>query len=83
MDMVRFCPQPRLWGLSVLGTQLRVYTCNVANRRVTPPADARPNVNLSLPPDFLAGAWNVDIMSQEGFGRMREIVGVIMANVRN
>ena len=70
------CPLPRLWGLSLLGTSLRVYCGTVATRTVEPAFVPRP-----LPPDFLEGpgAWNIDILSPKGFKTMKKIIADIHA----
>ena len=33
------------------------------------------------PRDFLAGSWSMDILSQEGFDKMKEIVNDILVSV--
>jgi len=79
------CPTPRLWGLSLLGTSLRVYNIyfDVAtqNTMITPTFKARPSRSHALNHDFLEDGWNVDILSQEGFETMKEIVAGIFAGV--
>ncbi|KAF6753129.1 hypothetical protein DFP72DRAFT_1011162 [Ephemerocybe angulata] len=69
------CPLPHLWGLSLLGTSLRVYCGDVATGVIEPVSEDPPS---PLPPDFLEGAWDIDILSQEGFWKMKEIVGDIV-----
>ncbi|KAF9018085.1 hypothetical protein BDZ89DRAFT_1074220 [Hymenopellis radicata] len=71
------CPLPRLWGLSLLGTSLRVYRGDVATSNINP-AFNRPSGRM--PQDFLEGAWNIDIRSQEGFDKMKEIMADIFEN---
>ena len=80
-SMLTDCPLPRLWGLSLLGTSLRVYCGDVAANDVEPVSENRPNPLRLLPRNFLEGAWNIDILSQEGFDKMKEIVGDITGNV--
>jgi len=77
------CPIPRLWGLNLLGTWLRVYCGDVHSGAVQPEFEYRPSHDHTIPRDFLAGAWSMDILSQEGFARMQEIVGDILASVDN
>ncbi|KAM6491925.1 hypothetical protein JOM56_012563 [Amanita muscaria] len=80
-SMLRNCPLPRLWGLSLLGTSLRVYAGEVATGELEPAFVGRPSPsNRILPYDFLEGGWNlnIDILSQEGFNKMKEIVGEII-----
>lgn len=78
--MLANCPLPRLWGLSLLGTSLRVYVGDVATGKIEPAFTDRPNSTLDLPGDLLEGAWNIDILSQDGFDTMKEIVGDIIGN---
>lgn len=72
-------PIPRLWGLSLLGTSLRVYCGETASGDVTPAFSDRPT--RVLPRNFLEGAWNIDILSQEGFAKMKEILEDIVTSV--
>lgn len=78
--MLHDCPLPRLWGLSLLGTSLRVYCGDVATRDLEPEFENRPGDRRILPSDFLEGAWDINILSQEGFAKMKEIVGDIVDN---
>ena len=72
--MPHTCPLPRLWGLSLLGTSARIYQGDVATGAITPPYQARPREDYVLPLEFLEGEWGLDILSQDGFDRMKEIV---------
>lgn len=74
------CRLPRVYGLSLLGTSLRVYVCNVATSEVEPAFATRPSLGHTLPHDFLGGAWDLDILSKEGFTKMKEIVDDVIAN---
>ncbi|KAF5312080.1 hypothetical protein D9619_002545 [Psilocybe cf. subviscida] len=76
--MVGECPLPRLWGLSLLGTSLRVYCSDVATGDIKPAIEGRPSPGRALPSDFLEGAWDVDILSQEGFDTLKKFVKEIM-----
>ncbi|PPQ88996.1 hypothetical protein CVT25_005094 [Psilocybe cyanescens] len=80
-SMLGDCPLPRLWGLSLLGTSLRVYCGDVVTGDVEPVFENRPSPSRILPRNFLEGAWNIDILSQEGFAKMKKIVGDIVDNV--
>ncbi|KAF9778251.1 hypothetical protein BJ322DRAFT_507481 [Thelephora terrestris] len=53
------CALPRLWGLSLLGTSVRVYHGDVATRDVTPPYQPRPHESYNVPSGFLEGGWNI------------------------
>ncbi|KAF5332291.1 hypothetical protein D9611_008189 [Ephemerocybe angulata] len=79
-SMLYDCPLPHLWGLSLLGTSLRVYRTDVATRIIKPVFEGHSNPNYVLPFDFLEGAWNIDILSQEGFEKMKEIIGDILGS---
>jgi hypothetical protein len=73
------CAIPRLYGLSLLGTSLRVYCGRKDTGEVTPHYVCRPHVDRILPPDFLEGQWDLDILSQDGLRKMQEIVAYIKA----
>jgi len=82
--MLEVCPTPRLWGLSVLGTSMRIYAGDTRSFDVTPPRSQRPRPQSRvLPANFLAGQWNLDILSQEGFDRVKEIVTDILTHTEN
>ena len=76
-QMLPNCPIPRLYGLSLLGTSLRVYCGDKATGGVTPLFVGRSDMNRILPPDFLEGKWNLDILSQDGLRKIQEIVAYI------
>lgn len=77
------CPLPRLWGLSLLGTSARVYCGDKATYEVQPPAIVRPDHSRVLSPTFLAGKWDMDILTEGGFAKMKEIVTDTLAHVGN
>ncbi|PPQ89101.1 hypothetical protein CVT25_006474 [Psilocybe cyanescens] len=79
--MLGDCPLPCLWGLSLLGTSLRVYCGEVVTGDVEPAFENCPSPGGIFPRNFLEGAWNIDILSQEGFAKMKEIVRDIVGNV--
>jgi hypothetical protein len=81
--MLDDCPLPRLWGISLLGTSARVYCGDTATYQVQPPPIVRPDPSRVLLPTFLAGEWDMDIMTQEGFEKMKEIVTDILAHASN
>lgn len=78
-QMLPNCVIPRLYGLSLLGTSLRVYCADKVTDEVTPDYVGRPNMDRVLPPSFLEGQWGVDILSPDGFRKMQEIVAYIKA----
>jgi hypothetical protein len=73
-QMLPNCAIPRLYGLSLLGTSLRVYCGDKATGEITPHFIGRPSANRILPPDFLEGEWGLDILSLDGLKKMQEIV---------
>ncbi|KZP31388.1 hypothetical protein FIBSPDRAFT_849882 [Athelia psychrophila] len=74
------CPLPRMWGLSLLGTSLRVYRGDAVTGGLEPLFEDRPSRSRTLPRNFLEGAWNIDVLSQEGFAKMKEIVGDVIGS---
>jgi hypothetical protein len=80
-QMLPNCAIPRLYGLSLLGTSLRVYRGDKATRVVTPHFIGRPDMDRILPPDFLERQWDLDILSPDGLKKMQEIVAYIKAEV--
>ncbi|KAF9233429.1 hypothetical protein BU15DRAFT_80135 [Melanogaster broomeanus] len=82
-QMLFNCPISRLYGLSLLGTSLRVYCGDKITGKVTPDFVGRPNASRVLPPDFLGGEWDLDILSPDGLKKMQEIVAYIKAEAAN
>jgi hypothetical protein len=82
-QMLPNCPIPHLYGLSLLGTSLRVYCGDKVTGKVTPHFIGCPNVDRILPPDFLGGQWDLDILSLDGLKKMQEIVAYIKAEAAN
>lgn len=60
-QMLPNCPIPRLYGLSLLGTSLRVYCRDKFTGKIAPVFVGRSDVDYIFPSDFLAGQWNLDI----------------------
>jgi len=79
--MLGECPFPRLWGLSLLSTSARVYCGHTTSSDEHPPTIVRPHESQILPTDFLAGEWALDILTEEGFAKMKEIVTDILNHV--
>ena len=83
-QMLPNCPIPHLYGLSLLGTSLRVYCGDKVTGEITPHFVSRPNADRILPPDFLEGwGWDLDILSPDGLKKMQEIVTYIKAEAAN
>jgi hypothetical protein len=82
-QMLPNCPIPHLYGLSLLGTSLRVYCGDKVTGEVTPHFVGRPDMDRILPPDFLGGQWDLDILSPDGLKKMQEIVAYIKAEASN
>jgi len=78
-EMIGECPVPRLWGLSLFGTSLRIYYCDVTTRAIMPTFEEAPNPGILH--NFLKCGWDMDILSQEGFEMMKEIVMNIIGGV--
>ena len=76
-DVLADCPLTELYGISFIGTKMRVYTGDVAMQEITPPHTPRPDANRTLPKGHLEGEWALDIFSPEGFAKMQEIVRFI------
>ncbi|KXN91789.1 hypothetical protein AN958_12064 [Leucoagaricus sp. SymC.cos] len=71
------CPLPFLWGISFLGSRMHVYCADTATSTVNPPPEPPSGSSTNLPPDFLAVEWDVDVLSEDGFKTMKEIMGSI------
>lgn len=76
-DVLVDCPRTKLYGISFIGTKMRVYAGDVVTEEIIPPHTPRPDANRTLPKDHLEGEWALDIFSPEGFAKMQEIVGFI------
>jgi hypothetical protein len=79
-DSIPGCPLPRLYGLSLLGTSLRVYVRETSTGEIKP-TNGPTTGDLPLPHDFLEGSWDIDMLSQKGFDAMKEIVGEIVTGM--
>lgn len=66
------CPLSRLWGISFCGTALRVYCGDVATGSVAPPSE-----------DDLEEAWNIDLLSPEGFSKVKKIVKLVQEDLKS
>jgi hypothetical protein len=76
-DVLVDCPLTKLYGISFIGTKMRVYAGDVATGEITPPHMPRPSANRTLPTDHLEGEWALDVFSPEGFAKIQEIVRFI------
>ena len=70
-EILPYCALQRCYGLSVLGTALRVYTGQVDSGVVEPAFVEILGPNQHVPNDLLEGAWNIDILSRERFSRLK------------
>jgi hypothetical protein len=77
------CPIPRLYGLSLLGTSLRVYCGDKVTGKITPDFVNHPSVDCVLPCNYLGGEWDLDILSLDGLKKMQEIIAYIKAEAAN
>ncbi|KAH9035053.1 hypothetical protein EDB84DRAFT_1485833 [Lactarius hengduanensis] len=73
---------PHLYGLSLLGTSLRVYRGDKITGTITPHFVGRPHADRIFPPDFLRGQGDLDILSPDGLKKMQEIVMYIKGGSR-
>ena len=78
--MLHECPIPRLYGLSLMGTSLRIYFGDKATCKITPHSTPDPERDIT-PSGYLQGQWNLDILSPDGLSKMQEIIGYIKAEV--
>ncbi|KAH9044381.1 hypothetical protein EDB85DRAFT_451957 [Lactarius pseudohatsudake] len=63
---------PHLYGLSLLGTSLRVYRGDKVTGTITP-HPGRPHADRIFPPDFLKGQGDLDILSPDGLKKSLRI----------
>jgi len=75
-DLLTDCPIPVLHGVSIIGTKARFYTAESKDRVILPRRVPRDPAK-ALSAEYLTGEWEMDILSQEGFDRMKEIVTYI------
>ncbi|KIY63237.1 hypothetical protein CYLTODRAFT_426283 [Cylindrobasidium torrendii FP15055 ss-10] len=75
-DMLGECPSPVLWGVSALGTNIRLYQGRTNENIIAPRYDSSMTQN-HLPRDYLETAWELDLLSQEGFNAMKNIAAKI------
>ncbi|KAF4618584.1 hypothetical protein D9613_010090 [Agrocybe pediades] len=80
-DLLCLCSLPKLYGLSMMGTNMRVYVDDATLMTIDPPPV--PRTTDVLPRTYLENAWSVDILSEEGFGKMQEIVHYIKTTPLN
>ena len=76
-ELLAKCPLPRLWGLSLLGTSVRVYCGHTGSHTVDPPFVIPSKSDRINPSSMLADQWDFDILSQEGFEKMKKVMGDI------
>lgn len=73
-QMLPNCPIPRLYGISFLGTSMRVYCGDTATGDVIPELIDNPDPDSVPPPDLLEGRWDIDVLSPVGAMRMHEVM---------
>ncbi|KAF9043567.1 hypothetical protein BDZ89DRAFT_1155968 [Hymenopellis radicata] len=78
-DNFNSCSLPILYGISALGTTLRVYKGNPATYEIQPPGRWLALPGTVLPPHFLENQWSVELLSQEGFDEMKKIAAYILS----
>lgn len=67
------CPLPRLWGISLLGTSMRIYCGDTQTGVISPAPQQRDHPAAVFPTDFLDD-WKVNILSPEGFAKIKAII---------
>ncbi|KAJ6622944.1 hypothetical protein B0H10DRAFT_1755918, partial [Mycena sp. CBHHK59/15] len=72
-NLLYTCPIPILYGLNALGTDIRTYVGDVSNGDVMPPL-VYTNPARVVARDYLKNEWDLDILSDEGFNKTKEIV---------
>ncbi|KAF8305800.1 uncharacterized protein EI90DRAFT_2986909 [Cantharellus anzutake] len=79
------CPMPRLWGLSFLGTSVRIYVGDKVTHKITPPPPpVSPPYDLYVPPpDLLGEEWKTDVLSEQGFRKMKDVVNDIISHTQH
>ncbi|KAJ7900976.1 hypothetical protein B0H14DRAFT_3422885 [Mycena olivaceomarginata] len=70
------CPIPTLYGVSAMGTDIRVYTGDVLDEDVSP-AVVPTSPTRIVGREYLKNGWNLDLLSDEGFAKIKEIVNFI------
>ncbi|KAJ7222070.1 hypothetical protein B0H12DRAFT_1151308 [Mycena haematopus] len=75
-SLIYSCPIPTLYGLSAMGTNIRVYAGDVLNEDVRP-ALVPTSPTRIVGRDYLKKEWDLDLLSDEGFTKMKEIVTYI------
>ena len=81
-DLLYQCPLPKLYGVSVIGTKMRVYAGDAAAMTLDPPR-VPTSPDRVLGRTYLEDAWSVDILSAEGFVQMKQIVDFIKTTPLN
>jgi hypothetical protein len=77
------CPIRSLYGLSLLGTSLRVYCADTVTGYITPQFVGDPDMRRAQPRNVLEGQWDLDILSKDGLVKMQEIVAYIKGEAAN
>ena len=78
--MLDECAIPRLWGLSLLSISMRLYCVDKETYILNPLSIPRPDTSRVLPLSFLANEGDLDILSQDGFEKLKEIMNDISNN---
>ena len=78
--MLDECAIPCLWGLSLLSISMRLYCVDKETYILNPLSIPRPDTSRVLPLSFLANEGDLDILSQDGFEKLKEIMNDISNN---
>jgi hypothetical protein len=82
-QMLHDCPLAHLYGLSLLGTSLCIYHADMVTGDLTPDFVIHPHPHHVVPCNFLEGQWDLDILSEDGFKKIQEIVAYLKAGTAN
>ncbi|KAJ7154801.1 hypothetical protein C8R46DRAFT_1297492 [Mycena filopes] len=79
-DLLCDRPLPIVYVLSAMGTNTRVCSANPVTTILTPRVAAPDRI---LDHTYLENGWNIDILSEEGFAKMKEIVNLVKTTPYN
>lgn len=81
-EMLRLCPIPRLWSLSIIGIKVRVYRGDTVALTIDP-ARVEYDSRFVVPSDYLENEWAMDITTQAGFDRVKQVVTDIYTEIED
>ena len=71
--------QSQLWftlfGISLLGTRMRLYTWDQTNSQISPPVVPFPSLDIpDIPDSYLKGEWAMDLLMPDGCAAFLQVV---------